>query len=133
VRVRSGPPGPRSLSDRELRIKRAAPPQDGVSPGEVPPQQRPRVEGPSQEEISPAAGDSQKAAEVPVQDEVSMAAEVTEGDSQKADNASVPDHLWLRACTIGYGDEACTERHREALSLPTGDVGALGISEPPAG
>ena len=86
-----------------------------------------------QDEISPAAGDSQKAAEVPSQDEVSTAAEVTKGDSQKADNASVPDHLWLRACAIGYGDEACAERHSEALSLPTGDVRALGVSEPPAG
>ena len=133
MRVRSGPPGPRPLSDRELRIKRAAPPQDGVSPGEAPPQQRPRVEGPSQDEISPAVGDSQKATEVPLQDEVSTAAEVTKGNSQKADNASVPDHLWLIACAIGYGEEACAERHREALSLPTGDVGALGVSEPPAG
>jgi hypothetical protein len=76
------PPGPRPLSDRELGIKRAAPPQDEVSPGE----KRPRVE-------------------VPPQD-VSTAGEVTKGDSQKADNASVPDHLWLRAFVVGYGDEA---------------------------
>ena len=76
------PPGPRPLSDRELGIKRAAPPQDEVSPGE----KRPSVE-------------------VPPQD-VSTAGEVTKGDSQKADNASVPDHLWLRAFVVGYGDEA---------------------------
>ena len=76
------PPGPRPLSDQELGIKRAAPPQDEVSPGE----KRPRVE-------------------VPPQD-VSMAGEVTKGNSQKADNASVPDHLWLRAFVVGYGHEA---------------------------
>ena len=76
------PPGPRPLSDRELGIKRAAPPQDEVYPGE----KRPSVE-------------------VPPQD-VSTAGEVTKGDSQKADNASVPDHLWLRAFVVGYGDEA---------------------------
>ena len=114
ARELSGPPGPRPLLDQELRIKRAAPPQDKVSPLE----KRPRVEVPPQDEVLM---------------EISMAVEVTKGDSQKADNVSVPDHLWLRAFIISYGDEACTERHREALTLPTGDVGALGISEPPAG
>jgi hypothetical protein len=63
---------------------------------------------------------------------VSMAVEV-KGNSQRADNASVPDHLWLRAFVIGYGDEACAERLREALTLPTGDAGALGASQSPAG
>ena len=140
--VLSGPLGPRPLSNRELRIKRVAPPQDGVSPGEAPPQdgvspgeKRQRVEGPgpSQDKISAAAGDSQKLVEVPSPDEVSMAVEVTKGNSQKADNASVPVHLWLRAFVVGYGDEVCAERHSEALTLLTGDVGALGASEPPAG
>ena len=65
--------------------------------------------------------------------EVSTAVEVIKGDSQKAANASVPDHLWLRAFVIGYGDKACAESHREALALPTGNVGALGASKPPAG
>ena len=55
--------------------------------------------------------------EVPLQDVpqiqvVSTAGEVTKGDSQKADNASVPDHLWLRAFAVGYGDEACTATER---------------------
>ena len=141
MRVLSGPPGPRPLSDRELRIKRVAPPQDGVSPGEAPPQdgvspgeKRQRVEGPGslQDVISTAVGDSQKSVEVPLPDEVSMAVKVTKGDSQKADNTSVPVHLWLRAFVVGYGDEACAERHSEALTLPTGDAGALGASKPPA-
>ena len=110
----SGPPVRRPLSDRELRIKRAAPPQDEVSPLE----KRPRVEVPPQDEVLI---------------EISTAVDVTKGDSQKADNMSVPDHLWLRAFVISYGDEACVERHREALTLPTGDVGELGISEPPTG
>jgi hypothetical protein len=115
------PPGPRPLSDRELGIKRAAPPQDKVSPEKCP-----RVEVPPQD-VSTA---------VPPQDisqDVSTTGEVTKGNSQKADNASVPDHLWLRAFVVGYGDEACAARHREALMLPTGFVGALGASEPPAG
>ncbi len=59
------------------------------------------------------------------------AKEVIKGDSQKADNASVPDHLWLRVFFIGYGDAACAARHRDALNLPTGGVGLLGASEPP--
>ena len=73
--VRAAPaPGLRPLSDRELGIKRAAPPQDEVTPGkcpcvEVPPQDVPQVQV------------------------VSTAGEVSKGDSQKADNASVPDHL----------------------------------------
>ena len=112
AREPSGPPGPHPLSDRELRIKRVAP--DKASPGE----KRPRVEVPPQDKVST---------------EVSTAVEVIKGNSQKGDNASVPDHLWLRAFVIGYGDEACAERHREALTLLTGDVRALGTSEPPAG
>ena len=86
-----------------------APPQDEVSPGK-----RPCVEVPPQD--------------VPQIQVVSTAGEVTKGDLQKADNASVPDHLWLRAFVVGYGDEACAVRHREALTLPTGFVGALGAS-----
>ena len=86
-------PGPRPLSDRELGIKRAVPPQDNVSPGK-----RPRVEVPLQD--------------VPQIQVVSTTGEVTKGDSQKADKASVPDHLWLRAFVVGYGDEACTVTER---------------------
>jgi hypothetical protein len=33
--------------------------------------------------------------------------EVRKGNSQKADNASVPDHLWLHAFAMGYGDPSC--------------------------
>ena len=128
------PPGPRPLSDQELGIKRAAPPQDVISP-----EKRPRVGVPPQDvqdvvspEKRPAVTKGQT---VPPQDlsHVSTTGEVTKGDSQKADNASVPDHLWLRAFVVGYGDEACAARHREALTLPTGFVGALGTTEPPAG
>ncbi len=59
------------------------------------------------------------------------AEEVIKGDSQKVDNASVPDHLWLRAFFIGYGDAASAARHRDALNLLTGSVGLLGALEPP--
>ena len=127
ARELSGPPGPRPLSDQELRLKRAAPLQDKVSPGE----KRPRLEFPPQDEVSTEASTKvSTATEVSTED--STAAKVIKGDSQKADNASVPDHLWLRAFVIGYGDKACAERHREALALQTGNVGALGALEPPA-
>ena len=90
------------------------------------------MEFPLQDEVSAEASTKvSTATEVSTED--STAVKVIKGDSQKADNASVPDHLWLRAFVIGYGDEACAERHREALALPTRNVGALGASEPPAG
>jgi hypothetical protein len=37
--------------------------------------------------------------------DLALAEEVTKGDSQKADNAAVPNHLWLRAFVLGYGTE----------------------------
>ncbi len=128
ARELSGPPGPRPLSDQELRIKRVAPPKDEVSPGG----KRPRVEFPPQDEVSTEV--STKVSMVTeVSTEVSMAVKVVKSELQKADNASVPDYLWLRVFVIGYGDEVCAERHREALALPTGNIRALGTSEPPAG
>jgi hypothetical protein len=61
--------------------------------------------------------------------------EVIKGDHQKADNAAVPDHLWLRAFAMGYGVSAYTARHLEALNLPptTSRVGFLEEPRPPAG
>ena len=60
--------------------------------------------------------------------------EVIKGDHQKADDAAVPDHLWLRAFALGYGDPACAARHLEAFSLPpSGRVGFLGDPSPPNG
>ena len=47
ARELSGPPGPRPLSDQELRLKRVAPPQDKVFPGG----KRPRLEFPPQDEV----------------------------------------------------------------------------------
>ena len=59
---------------------------------------------------------------------------VIKGDHQKADNAAVPDHLWLRAFAIGYGDTAYSVRHLEALNLPpASQVSFLGEPKPPAG
>jgi len=120
------PPGPHPLSDRELGIKRVAPPQDVVSL-----EKRPRVGVPPQVVQDPEV--VTKGPTVPPEDlpRVSTTGDVTKGDSQKADNASVPDHLWLRAFFVGY--EACAARHREALTSPSGFVGALGKTEPPAG
>ena len=129
-RVGMVPPGPRPLSDRELGIKRAAPPQDVVSL-----EKRPRVGVPPRAVQDPEV--VTKGPTVPPEPEdpprISTTGEVTKGNSQKADNASVPDHLWLRAFVVGYGDEACAARHREALTLPTGFVGTLGKTEPPTG
>jgi hypothetical protein len=60
--------------------------------------------------------------------------EVIKGDNQKADDATVPDHLWLRAFALGYGDPACAARHLEAFSLtPSSRVGFLGDPSPPNG
>jgi hypothetical protein len=67
------------------------------------------------------------------QDKASTVRAVIKGNSQKVDNVSVPDHLWLRVIVVGYGDVACTARHREALNLLTGDVGSLGALELPGG
>ena len=59
---------------------------------------------------------------------------VIKGDHQKANNAAVPDRLWLRAFAIGYRDTAYPVRHLEALNLPpTSQVGFLGEPKPPAG
>ena len=57
------------------------------------------------------------------------------GDHQKADNAAVPDHLWLRVFAMGYGDPAYPARHLEALNLPptTSWVGFLEEPRPPTG
>ncbi len=51
--------------------------------------------------------------------------EVIKGDSQKADDAQVPDHLWLQAFAAGYGVQACLERHWTALGLSTDGAGSV--------
>ncbi len=59
---------------------------------------------------------------------------VIKGDHQKADDATMPDHLWLRAFALGYGDPVCAARHLEAFSLPPSSrVGFLGDPSPPNG
>jgi hypothetical protein len=40
-------------------------------------------------------------------DDDAVMLEVRKGDSQKANKASVPDHLWLHAFAMGYGDSSC--------------------------
>jgi hypothetical protein len=40
--------------------------------------------------------------------------EVIKGDSQKADDASVLDHLWLHAFATGYGEPSCMAQHNAA-------------------
>ncbi len=62
----------------------------------------------------------------------SSAVEVIKGDTQKADNAAVPDQLWLRAFVLGYGDNTtCLSLHLETLKVMVG--GAAPLKNPPAG
>ena len=49
--------------------------------------------------------------------------EVIKGDSQKADNAEVLDHLWLHAFVTGH-TRACLGSHQAALQLPLGGNGS---------
>ena len=49
---------------------------------------------------------------------------IMKGDAQKADNAAVPDHLWLGMFASGYGSESCLAHHRLAL----GRLGRLSVS-----
>ena len=59
--------------------------------------------------------------------------EVIKGDSQKADDAAVPDHLWLRAFVLGYGAAGHSARHLRALGRAEGAVGFLKDPTPPRG
>ena len=59
--------------------------------------------------------------------------EVKKGDSQKADDAAVPDHLWLRAFVLGYGAAGHSARHLRALGRAEGAVGFLKDPTPPRG
>jgi len=52
---------------------------------------------------------------------------VIKGDTQKADSAAVPDHLWVHAFLCGYGREHHGPRHLHALGLSAAaSVGGLG-------
>jgi len=57
---------------------------------------------------------------------------IHKGDSQKADDAAVPVHLWLRAFAWGYGDPSCLAHHQVALGLLGGSAGSLANSKPPS-
>ena len=59
--------------------------------------------------------------------------EVIKGDSQKADDAAVPDHLWLRAFALGYGAAGHSARHLRALGCSEGAMGFLEDPAPPRG
>ncbi|KAL3791415.1 hypothetical protein ACHAW5_005789 [Stephanodiscus triporus] len=59
--------------------------------------------------------------------------EVIKGDSQKADDAAVPDRLWLRAFALGYGATGHAARHLRALGRAEGAVGFLEDPAPPRG
>ena len=58
---------------------------------------------------------------------------VHKGDSQKAESAAVPVHLWLRAFALGYGDPSCLACHQYPLGLLGGLAGSLLNSGPPPG
>jgi hypothetical protein len=60
--------------------------------------------------------------------------EVLKGDSQKADNAVVPDQLWLHAFVVGYGNPCFLARHCLALGLgEEGSAGGMSKDGPPPG
>ena len=60
--------------------------------------------------------------------------QVIKGDTQKADSAVVPDHLWVHAFLYGYGRERHGPQHLHALGLPAAAlVGGLGNPSPPDG
>jgi hypothetical protein len=56
---------------------------------------------------------------------------IMKGDAQKADNAAVPDHLWLGMFASGYGSESCLARHCLALGRPSASPGGLKEPGPP--
>jgi len=56
---------------------------------------------------------------------------IMKGDAQKADNAAVPDHLWLGMFASGYGSESCLTRHCLALGRPSASPGGLKEPGPP--
>ncbi len=66
-----------------------------------------------------------------VADEYVGREEVIKGDSQKSDDAVVPDHLWLRAFVLGYGVANHAARHWRALGragvCEGGAVGSLAV------
>jgi hypothetical protein len=52
--------------------------------------------------------------------------QVIKGDTQKADSANMPEHLWVYAFLYGYGPGAHGPRHLQALGLPPmASVGGL--------
>ncbi len=59
---------------------------------------------------------------------------VVKGDTQKADSAAVPDHLWVHSFLCEYGREHHGPRHLHALGLSAAaSVGGLGNPSPPDG
>ncbi len=66
-------------------------------------------------------------------EEFAVEEEVIKGDLQKADNAAVPDNLWLRAFVLGYGNLGCLGCHLGALGRTEGTAGFLGGPMPPMG
>ncbi len=56
--------------------------------------------------------------------------EVTKGNTQKADNAAIPDHLWLRVFVLGYGAGGGVARHLKALTMGEGNCGHLDLPGP---
>ena len=58
---------------------------------------------------------------------------IVKGDTQKANSAAVPDHLWVHAFLCGYGREHHGPRHLQALDLSVEAlVGGLENPSPPA-
>ena len=86
--------------------------------------------------LAPAAkrlGSTATELDVLAEEEYVAAEAVIKGDSQKADNAAIPDHLWLRAFVLGYGELGHSARHLRALGQMGGSVGFFDDPAPPLG
>jgi hypothetical protein len=60
--------------------------------------------------------------------------EVLKGDLQKADNAAVPNQLWLHAFVVGYGNPCCLAQYCSALGLgEEGSASGMSKEGPPPG
>ncbi len=104
--------------------------QEGHTAGAVP---GPRPCSDADFGLSPACEQEHPPETKLTMEEFALAEEIIKGDLQKADNAAVPDNLWLRAFVLGYGKLGCLARHLGALGQTEGTAGFLGGLTPPMG
>ncbi len=104
--------------------------QEGHTAGAVP---GPRPCSDADFGLSPACEQRHPPETKLIVEEFAVAEEVIKGDLQKADNAAVPDNLWLRAIVLGSGKLGCLAHHLGALGRTEGTAGFPGGPTPPMG